>query len=84
MKARLDAEHNFMWLLGALVFLLFSDAMFAQVDSRAGQRFVNLTLMVTMVIAVWSVDTNKRRWLVFWRTPRPSPGCFTPPYWWRA
>jgi hypothetical protein len=65
MKAPLDAEHNFMWLLGALVFLLFSDAMFAQVDSRAGQRFVNLTLMVTMVIAVWSVDTDKRRWLTW-------------------
>ena len=53
---------NFIWLLGALIFLLFSDALFAQVDSPQAQRLVNIVLMVTVVIAVWSVN-EKGRWL---------------------
>ncbi len=53
---------NFSWLLVALIFLLFSNALSTQLGFQEGQRFVNITLMVTVVIAVWSVNEGGR-WL---------------------
>ena len=63
MKRVITHRSNFVWLLIALVFLLFSDAIFAQLDSHQGQRLINITLMVTIVAAVWSVQTSQGRWL---------------------
>ena len=63
MSMLLKGRDNFFWLLIALVFLLFSDALFAQFEFHEGQRLVNLILMVTIVIAVWSVDTVQGRWV---------------------
>ena len=42
---QVNERDNFIWLLIALVFLLFSGAVFAQVDSHQGQRLVNISLM---------------------------------------
>jgi len=62
MPKLIQQRDNFSWLLGALIFLLFSNALFTQLGFHQGQRLVNLTLMVTVVIAVWSVNEGGR-WL---------------------
>jgi len=49
----------------ALVFLLFSGAMFAQFESTQGQRLVNISLMITLLIAVWSLEQNQKGWMNF-------------------
>jgi len=54
---------NFTWLLLALIFLLFSGAVFAQFDLELGQRLVNFSLAVTLLIAVWSMEQKQRRWI---------------------
>ena len=59
----LTTRDNFMWLLGALVFLLFSGALFAQYESEQGQRLVNISLLLTLVVAIWAMETKKARWL---------------------
>jgi hypothetical protein len=56
MPKLIQQRDNFSWLLGALIFLLFSNALSTQLGFQEGQRFVNITLMVTVVIAVWSVN----------------------------
>jgi voltage-gated potassium channel len=63
MKPHITTRDNFIWLLLALVFLLLSDAVFSQFHLNHAQRLVNITLLVTMVVAVWSVDRVEGRWL---------------------
>ncbi len=58
-----DRRDNFMWLLGALVFLLFSGALFAQYEFEQGQRLINISLMFTMVVAIWAMETKQAHWL---------------------
>ena len=65
MSPQLTARDNFVWLLLALVFLLFSGAMFAQFESAQGQRLVNISLMITLLIAVWSLEQNQKGWMNF-------------------
>jgi hypothetical protein len=65
MSPQLTARDNFVWLLLALVFLLFSGAMFAQFESEQGQRLVNISLMITLLIAVWSLEQNQKKWMNF-------------------
>ena len=62
MPKLIQQSDNFSWLLGALIFLLFSNALSTQLGFQQGQRFVNITLMVTVVIAVWSIN-ERGRWL---------------------
>ena len=62
MTKSFQGKANFSWLLAALVFLFCSDAIFAQFDLVDAQRLVNLTLMLTIVAAVWAVDTAQERW----------------------
>lgn len=62
MKRIIHERDNFIFLLLALIFLLFSDALFAQFDAPQAQRLINITLMVTIVIAVWSVQPKQGRW----------------------
>ncbi len=59
----MQGKDNFVWLLVALVGLLFIDAIAAQFEAAQAQRLVNLILMVTIVIAVWAVDTVQGRWV---------------------
>ena len=59
----MQGRDNFIWLLAALVCLLFVDAISAQFDAAQAQRLVNILLMVTIVIAVWAVDTVQGRWV---------------------
>jgi hypothetical protein len=54
---------NFTWLLAALVFLLFSSALLAQLELREGQRLVNIILMFSILAAAWTVESERGRWL---------------------
>ena len=65
MSPHISERDNFTWLLGALVFLLFSGALFAQFESAEGQRLVNISLMITLLIAVWSLEQNQKGWMNF-------------------
>jgi hypothetical protein len=62
MKVGPNSRDNFIWLLAALIFLLFGDAVFAQLELRQGQKLINITLMITIVAAVWSVGGSEGRW----------------------
>lgn len=63
MKRRITERDNFLWLLGALIFLLFSGAVSAQLQSSVAQQAVNVSLTITMLIAIWSLEQNQSRWL---------------------
>jgi voltage-gated potassium channel len=62
MSPHVTPQNNFSWLLIALVLLLFADALFTQLESEAGSLLVNLSLLVTLVVAVWSLDRAPRKW----------------------
>ena len=57
---------NFLWLLMALVLLLFSGALFDQFFGGAGQRLINLSITATLLVAVWSLDNTRHRRLGRW------------------
>ena len=52
---------NFLWLLLALVLLLFSGAIFDTLFGGAGQRLINLSITATVLVAVWSLDKTRKR-----------------------
>ena len=54
---------NFIWLLGGLIFLLFSGAMFAQHGLATGQRLVNISISGALLAAVWSMEQQRGHWL---------------------
>jgi voltage-gated potassium channel len=60
MKVQITKRDNFTWLLLALVFLLFVDAIATQLESRQSQVLINLTLMVTIFTAVWSMERGRK------------------------
>ena len=47
---------NFLWLLIALILLLFSGALFDQFFGGAGTRLINLSITATLLVAVWSLN----------------------------
>jgi len=51
---------NFIWLLLALILLLFSGAWLEQLESEYGPTLVNISLTVTLLVAVWSIQQEKR------------------------
>ena len=63
MKHLPSRRNNFIWLLVTLVSLLFCSAVFAQLELRAAQILVNISLMLTVIIAVWSLHEARSRWL---------------------
>jgi len=65
MAPKITQRDNFIWLFFALIFLLFSGAIFAQFDSELGQRLVNFSLTITMLIAVWSMERKQASWFNF-------------------
>ncbi|MCZ6831407.1 MAG: potassium channel family protein [Gammaproteobacteria bacterium] len=54
---------NFIWLLGGLVFLLFSGALLAQYGVPGGQRLINISISVALLVAVWSMEQQRDHWL---------------------
>lgn len=57
---------NFLWLLIALVLLLFSGALFDQFFGGAGQRIINLSITATLLVAIWSLDNRRPHRLGRW------------------
>jgi len=57
---KISERDNFFWLLIALVLLMFSDAVVSQLESEQGKLLVNISLLLTIFIAVWALDTNRR------------------------
>ena len=53
---------NFFWLLGALVVLLFCDAIVSQLRSEHGRLLVNIGLVIVLFIAVWSLEGSRAGW----------------------
>jgi len=61
MKAlKISERDNFFWLLIALVLLMASDAVFSQFESEQGKLLVNISMLLTLFVAVWALERNKR------------------------
>jgi len=63
MKYQPGRHNNFIWLLAALVALLFAGSLFAQLELRAAETLVNVSLMLTVIIAVWAMHEGRGGWL---------------------
>ena len=55
---RITERNNYLWLLVALLLLLFAAAIFEQLGINTLRRFAGLLLTVTILVGVWSVDTG--------------------------
>lgn len=63
MKYQPGPHNNFIWLLAALVALLFAGSLFAQLELRAAETLVNVSLMLTVIMAVWAMHEIRGGWL---------------------
>ena len=68
MKHLPSRRNNFIWLLVTLVSLLFCSALFAQLELRAAQILVNVSLMLSVIITVWSMHEARSKWF----SPMPA------------
>jgi voltage-gated potassium channel Kch len=62
MAPQITERDNFLWLLIALVLLLLSDALVSQFESEQGRLLVNISLLITLFIAVWSLERSQGGW----------------------
>ena len=60
MAPKITERDNFFWLLIALVLLMASDAFFSQIESEQGKLLVNVSLVLTLFVAVWALESNRR------------------------
>ena len=63
MKPLISSNNNFSWMFGALILLLLSNAVFNQLNFPHALHIVNISLMLTIAVAVLSVNSDKRQWL---------------------
>lgn len=59
MKKRISKEDSFTWLLGSLIFLLFSGAYTAQFTSGFLEDLVVEMTIFAMVLGVWSIRSSR-------------------------
>jgi len=59
MKYKPGRDNNFIWLLIALVALEFFNALFSQLDLRYAKMLVNISLIVIVVVSVWSLHSHR-------------------------
>jgi voltage-gated potassium channel len=62
MAPQITERDNFFWLLIALVLLLLCDAIVSQFESEQGRLLVNLSLVVTLFVVIWSLERHHRGW----------------------
>ena len=60
MAPQITERDNFFWLLIALVLLMASDAVFSQLESEQGKLLVNISMVLTLFVAVWALERNRR------------------------
>ena len=58
-----STRDNFIWLLGGLLFLLFSGALFAQHGLSSGLRLVNISISGALLVAVWAMEQQRDHWM---------------------
>ena len=56
-------HNNFIWLLATLVALLFASALSAQLELPGAERLVNISLLLTVIIAVWALHEVRGGWV---------------------
>jgi len=59
MAPQITERDNFFWLLIALVLLMASDAVFSQFESEQGKLLVNISMVLTLFVAVWALERNQ-------------------------
>jgi hypothetical protein len=59
---QITERDNFFWLLMALVLLLLCDAIVSQFESEQGRLLINISLLITFFIAVFSLERHHRGW----------------------
>lgn len=57
-----NREDNFSWLLAALVSLPFFSALFTQLNLPGARHLVNMSLIFTVIIAVWAMQSSDNKW----------------------
>lgn len=62
MGIRPSRENNFSWLLGALVLILFCSALVNQLQLSGARVLINISLIVTVILVVWSMETSRDSW----------------------
>ena len=62
MRIRPSRENNFSWLLGALVLILFCSALVNQLELSGARVLINISLIVTVILVVWSMETSRDSW----------------------
>ena len=60
MAPQITERDNFFWLLIALILLMASDAVFSQFESAQGKLLVNISMVLTLFVAVWALERNQR------------------------
>ena len=63
---QISNKSNFIWLLGGLALFLFAGAVAEQFELQYTNRIINIALMITLVLNIWSVD-NPRTSMVGWK-----------------
>ncbi len=56
----LTTENNFSYLTIALIFLLFINAVLDEFYAEQGQRLVQASIVLTLIIGIWSLKSNKK------------------------
>ena len=62
MRIRPSRENNFSWLLGTLVLILFCSALVNQLQLSGARVLINISLIVTVILVVWSMETSRDSW----------------------
>lgn len=62
-ELKVSKRDNFNFLLVALVAFLFGGAVFSELDFEHGERIITYSLMLTMVLVVWSMHNDRNGWL---------------------
>ena len=57
-----SGKNNFIWLLTALLGLEFFSALFSQLELHGAKVLVNITLIVMVLMSVWSLQGVRTRW----------------------
>jgi hypothetical protein len=64
MQIRPTRENNFIWLLSALVLLLFCASLFSQLGLQGAKLMIDISFVLVVVAAVWSLPTVRSKFFI--------------------